>query len=89
MNVRRVKAEQIAKTNQVVKQDENTWLVPSQSGREPYLVAYRDDHLYCTCLDYEARQLPCKHIYAVQIVVLKWFDYKHKKAVQIHRPTYP
>lgn len=40
------------------------WLVPSQSGKGKYTVAL--DMSGCTCLDFEQRQQPCKHIYAVE-----------------------
>ena len=45
--------------------------VPSQSNGRDYYVVGRtwDGGLYCTCPDYELRQLPCKHIYAVELVV--------------------
>src|SRR5581483_10230104 len=49
-------------------QDGNVWRVPSQSGYKPY---YRVDPQAktCDCPDYEKREAPCKHIYAVEIVV--------------------
>ena len=44
------------------------YMVPSQSGNGTYVVAIGDDEApYCTCPDYELRQKPCKHIYAVAI----------------------
>ena len=42
--------------------------VPSQSGNGTYVVNTDDDPI-CTCPDFERRQAPCKHIYAVQIVI--------------------
>jgi len=51
------------------------WFVPSQSGRTGmaqggayYVVKPDVANPHCTCPDFEARQLRCKHIYAVEIV---------------------
>jgi transposase len=40
------------------------YVVPSQTTSSKYVVTL--DLLQCTCVDYEQRQAPCKHIYAVQ-----------------------
>ena len=42
--------------------------VPSQSGNGSYVVN-TDDTPFCTCPDFDIRQQPCKHIYAVQITI--------------------
>jgi hypothetical protein len=49
-------------------QQGNLWCVPSQSGFKPY---YRVDPQAktCDCPDYEKREAPCKHIYAVEITI--------------------
>jgi putative transposase len=50
--------------------NDQTWLVPSQTGNGAYTVHYAyQPHIMwtCTCKDYETRGLPCKHIAAVQI----------------------
>ena len=39
--------------------------VPSQSGSGAYVVNL-DGEPFCTCPDFEKRQQPCKHIYAVR-----------------------
>ena len=39
--------------------------VPSQSGSGTY-VANLGGEPFCTCPDFEKRQQPCKHIYAVR-----------------------
>lgn len=44
------------------------WKVPSQSGNGTYVVSV-DGESFCTCPDFETRQLPCKHIYAVEYVI--------------------
>lgn len=45
------------------------WLVPSQSGTNKYTVNPNPQAPQCTCPDFEARQLRCKHIYAVEITL--------------------
>lgn len=48
------------------------WIVPSQSHAWDYEVSKGlpgTPGLVCTCPDYELRSQPCKHIYAVEIVV--------------------
>ena len=50
------------------------WLVPSQSGPKKYTVDPNPQGPNCSCPDFEARQLPCKHIYAVEIVVQREYS---------------
>lgn len=45
------------------------WLVPSQSGPKKYTVNADPESPRCNCPDFEARQLRCKHIYAVEITL--------------------
>ena len=45
------------------------WIVPSQNGNGKYLVKVEPEVTKCNCPDYELRKLPCKHIFAVQIVI--------------------
>ena len=42
--------------------------VPSQSGNGSYVVSV-DGEPFCTCPDFEKRQEPCKHIYAVEFII--------------------
>ena len=42
--------------------------VPSQSGNGAYVVNL-DGEPFCTCPDFEKRQQPCKHIYAVEFII--------------------
>ena len=51
---------------------DNRYRVPSQTGACQYLVSIdskKGPDWRCDCRDYEARQLPCKHIFAVQFVI--------------------
>jgi transposase len=50
--------------NTTIKTVAKGYIVPSQSSSAKYVVA--PDLSECTCLDYEQRQAPCKHIYAVR-----------------------
>ena len=56
----------IAATKKLVR-DGDTWLVPSQTGVGCYAVTGSASR--CTCPDFELREQPCKHIYAVEYVV--------------------
>ncbi len=49
-----------------VQSDGRVWLVRSQTGSGVYVV--KPDAGTCTCPDFEARQLPCKHAFAVRYV---------------------
>ena len=54
---------QIAQRGPIIKHADG-WQVLSQSGHGHYLVRV-DNAPSCTCPDFELRQQPCKHIYAV------------------------
>ena len=78
---------QIAKTCQIEKKD-SARVVPSQSGNGSYNVEQKSGVFACTCKDYELRgdtNHPCKHVYAVLTVVLKWTDEKTGRIVEVKR----
>ena len=54
-----------------ITKDRFGYRVPSQSSkkRESYIVTLDGDNGGCSCPDYEERQKPCKHLYAVQYVI--------------------
>ena len=86
MNARKLKGEQIAKTVQIQKQGVDKWLVPSQSGRGTYTVNRVGEDFECSCPDFQNRcslGQVCKHIYAVEIKVLKWFDSQGNSGTEI------
>ena len=68
MEPRQQKAIEIAAKARLTRKGD-TWLVPSQSGPKKYTVDPNPQGPNCSCPDFEARQLPCKHIYAVEIVL--------------------
>ena len=51
-----------------LREDRFGYRVPSESRSGSYLVNL-DFGPYCTCPDFEERQQPCKHVYAVQITL--------------------
>lgn len=72
MNLREQRGKQIAEAGKVFKRKQTEWLVPSQSSNGSYLVNLANvDEPVCTCPDYEERQMPCKHIYAVAYFVVQ------------------
>jgi transposase len=73
MEPRQQKAIEIAAKARLTRKGD-TWLVPSQSGPKKYTVDPNPQGPNCTCPDFEARQLPCKHIYAVEIVVQREYS---------------
>jgi len=89
MQSREQKGLLIARRCQIIKKDDATWIVPSQSGGRIYEVRYYGKDYTCTCTDYELRKQPCKHIYAVDVEMHNLPD---KTAIVIareeKRPTY-
>lgn len=67
MDAREQKGLEIAAQRKINKTDKG-FLVPSQTGKGLYLVNV-DGEPACSCPDFEARHLPCKHIYAVEFTI--------------------
>jgi len=89
MDTRRIKGQQIAQMCVIQKKDANQWVVPSQSGRGSYIVSYYGKDFKCNCPDYELRQQPCKHVYAVMTMVLKWIDKQgNENKITIEKKVY-
>lgn len=63
------------------------WFVPSQTRgcRDTYIVKPDPAHPHCTCPDFTARQLRCKHIYATEIVIQR--DYTDDGETQTYTET--
>jgi hypothetical protein len=61
----------IAATSKITKRGNETWIVPSQSLNGKYAVTVAAEGKECTCPDFELRQQPCKHIFAVQYVLFR------------------
>ena len=89
MNARKQKGEQLAKTVQIEKKGLDKWIVPSQTGSGAYTVNREGENFKCSCPDFQNRGEACKHIYAVEIKVLRWFDNKGNSGTEITiRKTY-
>jgi hypothetical protein len=68
MEPREEKALVIAAKSKIIRKENGTWIVPSQSGPKKYTVDANPQAPKCNCPDFEARQLPCKHVMAATIV---------------------
>src|SRR5208282_3814325 len=67
MDARQQRGMEIAATMNLEKRADGTWSVPSQSLKGRYSV--NPEAKRCTCPDFEERQLPCKHVFAVDFVL--------------------
>ena len=54
-----------------IKNKNGAWLVPSQSGKGMYTVHLDQAYTRCTCPDYETNACKCKHIFAVEFVLMR------------------
>jgi predicted nucleic acid-binding Zn finger protein len=68
MDAREQKALETAAKSKLTRKGD-TWLVPSQGGPKKYTVDPNPQEPHCTCPDFEARQLRCKHIFAVEYTI--------------------
>jgi transposase len=68
MDEREQKALEIAAKSKLTRKGD-TWVVPSQAGPKKYTVDPNPQEPHCTCPDFEARQLRCKHIFAVEYTI--------------------
>lgn len=68
MDARAQRGLEIATTKNV-RQRNNLWIVPSQSGDDAYTVDYEAGH--CTCPDHTIRRQRCKHLYAVEYTITR------------------
>jgi predicted nucleic acid-binding Zn finger protein len=71
VNARQERGRQIAATAKITKRDRGTWIVPSQSDKGRYAETITKQGKFCTCPDFELRQQPCKHVFAVQYVLFR------------------
>ena len=66
-----------------IRRNSDGFRVPSQSGFGSYSV-YVDGEAYCDCPDFDNRQQPCKHVYAVLVVLQRedWEEVARVEAVE-------
>jgi transposase len=69
LSERESKALAIATHTQLIRNPNNTWIVPSQSGAKTYTVNPDPESPFCNCPDFEFRRARCKHVLAVEIVL--------------------
>ena len=53
-----------------IRQDGETWIVPSASGDGKYTVTLGDEPT-CSCPDHQTRRVVCKHVYAVRYTITR------------------
>lgn len=68
MDARQERGLQLAQRGHITKHADG-WKVLSQSGNGSYLV-HLEGSPSCTCPDFELRQQPCKHIHAVECLIV-------------------
>lgn len=70
VNQREMRGMDIAARSRIVQNGDH-WLVPSQSKSGTYKVKLNVNSHSCTCLDFETYQKKCKHIFAVEFMLLR------------------
>lgn len=86
------RAKAIAEAGKVRQISDTKWMVLSQTGaKKRYEVDSRQQT--CTCPDFEAWELPCKHIFATRIFQgldpITRKERHHNEENSMPRPTYP
>lgn len=71
MDERQRRGLEIAAMSNIVKRGNETYIVPSQTMSGKYAVTITEEGKACTCPDFELRQQPCKHVFAVQYVLFR------------------
>lgn len=75
MDARKARGQEIAAKGKI-RRTTGGFLVPSQSGQGKYAVTNADaPAARCTCPDFELRGEPCKHIFAVRVVIQQSFSF--------------
>ena len=77
MNARQIRGLEIA-TSQPITSENGVWIVPSQTSSKTYTV-----NLFiqtCTCADFEAHRLKCKHIHAAEAAL------RHESGLDVPLP---
>lgn len=97
MDARKARGQEIAAKGNIRKAPRG-YLVPSQSGQGKYAVVVVNEHGHsCTCPDFEIRGgEPCKHVFAVRIVIQQELVFDGKTVREtvtvtqtVERKTYP
>ena len=96
MDARKARGQEIAAQKRIRKTT-GGYLVPSQSGQGKYAVTDAEaPAARCTCPDFELRGEPCKHIWAVRVVIQQSFSFDGETVTEtvsitktVERKTYP
>ncbi len=72
MDARQQRGLEIAALAKITRK-KGQWSVPSQSGKGRYTVDPKKEH--CNCPDHETRGVKCKHLYAVEFVIQREFNF--------------
>jgi transposase len=83
-DARKIRGLEIAARTHIPKKN-GVWTVPSQSLNGTYVVSEKEGVLVCNCEDYEVRQKPCKHAWAVAFQI----EREISKAVLLSPPKSP
>jgi transposase len=70
LSERQIKALQIAATSKLTRKGD-VWIVPSQAGHGEYKVHPDPQAPKCDCPDFEFRNAACKHVLAVEYVLMR------------------
>src|SRR4051812_35720306 len=68
MDMRELKALELAARARIVAGEDGVWQVPSQSTGGTYRVVTWPGAESCQCEDFQLHQRPCKHILAAKLV---------------------
>ncbi len=85
METRQAKALEIAAKHEITREG-NVWIVPSQTTSKKYTVNLFIET--CTCADYETNRTKCKHLYAVEALLLEESGAQLPTPEKVVKPTY-
>lgn len=85
MNARQLRGIVLAR-RKLILPTKNGWLVPSQTGKGFYEVSEED--FSCTCADYQAHKVTCKHAYAARYHLTDQLKAK-VDLPPVKKPAYP
>ena len=96
MDGRKTRGQAIAAKGSIRK-TAGGYFVPSQSGQGKYGVTNAETPAArCTCPDFELRGEPCKHVWAVRVVIQQSFSFDGEAVTEtvsitqtVERKTYP
>ena len=85
MQARELKGLEIASQHEITREG-NIYTVPSQTSSKKYYVNFCIQA--CTCLDYEKNGLKCKHVFAVENMLLRESGATLPQPEEVVKPTY-